>query len=190
MNKIIEKIPTSWEEVTIRDYEALSEISITENSEADNLFVGIDNTLKVLSYFTETSIEELEKLPMTEITSMSKRLDFMMQPVKTEKKSKIKWKKVEEITYNDFILYQQFSADFFKNLHLLIPAFSKEKISEEEVLNLSVVDMTTAFFFLKKLAEKSLKRTAFYLKADQINGKIAAKILKLVYKLKWKKKKQ
>ena len=49
MNKnIIEKIPTAWKDVKVKDYQKLSEIVVTESGELDNLFVGIDNTIKVL----------------------------------------------------------------------------------------------------------------------------------------------
>jgi hypothetical protein len=185
MNKnIIEKIPTAWKDVKVKDYQKLSEIVVTESGELDNLFVGIDNSIKVLSAFTGMTVEELEALPMNEVTQMSKRLDFMLTLPEINKKSIIKWKKLEEITYNDFILFNQFGNDFFKNLHLLIPAFSKTKISEEEVLDMNLEDMHTAFFFLRKHVIKSLKRTVFYSKVKMKNQQIAEKMIKLVYKQK------
>jgi len=175
MNKnIIEKIPTAWKDVKVKDFEKLTELTIVEpDGKYNNLFVGIDNSVNVLSVFTGISAKELNSIPINEVIPLMNRLEFMKEMPQVNKKSKIKWKNVDEITYGDYILYQQFgNEDFFKNLHLLIPAFSKEKILEEDVLNMNLEDMHTAFFFLRKDVTKYQKHIQNYLKMKKWMGQI------------------
>lgn len=183
IKETLEKLPASWEEVTIGTYiNKLSDIVISESE--DETFDGMDNTVKLLSALTGETVEDLEAIPMNDILVLSKKVDFMVNFPKTKNESKIKWKSASEITYNDFILFQQLRPEFFKNLPLIIPAFSKEKISPDEVLKMNVVDMMESFFFLNKQTKKSVNHMKASLRMKLLKMKVKERIIKIVSKKK------
>ena len=193
VEEIYNKLPSKWEDVSIAKFAKFGAIKIsgpvysenetTADVDIENLFVGADNTLKAISILADVLVEDLEDLPLVSILNLSKKIEFISEAPLPNRKCAIKWKSAAEMTYNDFILFQQFQKDFMNNLPLLIPAFAKTEISEEEAMNMNVVDAQTAFFFFKKHLKKSHRNMKFYLEAKKIEHKI-----KSWMKIPWKMK--
>lgn len=189
INEILDKLPSNWSEVKVSDFIKLGEIDIIESADFNNQLDGIENTLQVISVFTDIPVSELEEYTYLELLPMGKKLDFMLTLPEVKKESSIKWKSISDITYNDFVVYQQVATNLYQNLHLIIPAFSVNKISAEEALEMSVEEIHTAFFLLRKDVKKYLKRMKFYLKLRLLKLQ-SKKILKMIYQPKLKTLKQ
>jgi hypothetical protein len=153
---IFQNLPSKWEEVTIADFIKLSEIEVDENyileegKIVENLFVGHNNIIKVISVLTNVTVDEIENYSFQSIAKLSKKLDFMLVEPVPNKTSKLKWKSVNEISYDGYVTFQQFGNDFMKHLAIIIPKFVKNEVSEEEILKMNMVDAYTAFFFAKE----------------------------------------
>lgn len=159
--KIHEKLPANWEQVTLSDFIKLGDIDIKENKDGLD---GIENSLMVISILTETSIETLENLPMSDLIELGKKIDFIQVEPAPKKKSLFEWKKPNEITYNDFVTYQTLSVDSYKNMPLIIKAFIKNGFDESEILKMPITEVMTGFFLQRQAALKSINHTIYILK--------------------------
>lgn len=178
LKDILAKIPSSWKEVKIKDYIELGKIELDLSKEFNDVVTDTDNNLKVISIFTGVPVSELENFSMLEIGKMSEKLSFMESLPVVNKSSKINWKSVEEITYNDYVVFQQFGLDPYNNLHLIIPSFSKYKVSPDVVLEMNVEDVHTAFFLLRKTVKKSTNNMKRYLRIQLLKAKLKERMKK------------
>lgn len=154
--KILDKLPSNWTEVTLRDYIKLSGIKVVETDDVDGMSVGIGNTLEVISVLSETSVERLEELPMQDILVLGKKVDFISIEPTITKSGDATFKSLEEITYNDFVTTNEIlSKEPFKNMHKIIKCFSKKKITEDEALDLTMPEVMNGFFLQRQGLKKS-----------------------------------
>ncbi len=186
--ELVEKLPGSWDELKLKDYQKFTEIEVSEQDEFDGLAIGVDNTLKVISTLSGVSIDNLEQLSYAALQPIAAKIAFMLDVPKPGKESSIKWKTLEEITYNDFITFMQLSKEPFVNLHKIIKAFSKIEMTEEQVADLSTQDAVTGFFLLRqqnrKFFNNSIKSSAIKLFKQTIR-----ELLKTPFRVKWLKAK-
>ncbi|GAA4326157.1 hypothetical protein [Flaviaesturariibacter amylovorans] len=159
---LIQSLPSSWDELPLKDYIKLTQVEIADQDPEDplNLFTGLDNTIRVAAVLTNTPIDALEALPASIVMEMGKKLAFISEPLKPSKKGLIQWKDVESVSYDDFVTFQQLSKNPLPNLHLLIKAFSKNKLTEDEILNLSTQEAMSGFFTLRMYVRKYFKTTS------------------------------
>lgn len=178
--ELIKSLPGYWEELKLKDYIRLTDIQVKEDNtdEFTGLFNGMDNTIQVASILSGMEPNDLESLPMGDIGAIGAKLSFLSQEFIPSNKSSIKWKDIEGCTYNDYITFLNLSKDPIKNLTHIIKAFSKDKLTDEQVSNLSVQDVMTGFFLLRILVKKYLKRSIRYSKM---------KVMGQVIKETWKK---
>jgi hypothetical protein len=141
----------------LKDFLKLTDIAIEEEDEFDGMFVGVNNTIKVLSTLSNVPANEIEALPMHQMNKLAKKIEFTTALPKTDAKSKIIWKKLDEVTYGDFTTFQMLSKDPIPNLPVIIKAFSKDEITEEQVLDLDVETCFNGFFFLLNHVKVSTK---------------------------------
>lgn len=158
-NMNFENLPTSWDNFRFEDYMKCIDINLSEGnlSEVDELFSGLDNTIRVISALTNVPLSELENADLSLITSLAKRLSFMVELPKEKSTSTLNWKNVDEVNYNDFVTFISLSKDPIHQLPLIIKTFSKEPLTEEQINNLSVSEVYSGFFSLRKLALKSMR---------------------------------
>ena len=166
IQEIIERLPGSWSEMKLRDYQKIAHVKITESDDAFNMFVGVDNTIKVISALTGINVEELEKLSMADLVKAANRLEFMAAMPDKVKNGKIKWKQLEEIKYDDFVAYNMLQGDLFNNMPTIITCFSyKEKykdgvddmfvrFTKEEIEEMGMDEVHTGFFLLRSIMMK------------------------------------
>ncbi len=163
VKKIYDKLPSSWEQLKLKDFKKLTNVEIVEEDAlTDDLFVGADNTIRTISSLTDTPVELLENLPFNALKMLADKIGFLNEAPEIQKESVINWKKPDEITYSDFTFYQTIADDVFNNMELVIKSFSKTKLSDEEILELNMKDVNTAFFLLGKDVQKSLRNQIFY----------------------------
>ena len=144
-----EQIPASWDDVTLNQFQKIMTVEIEEDSDVLN---GVQNTLGVISKLTDVPINELEDLPMGEIQKLAKKLDFIVVPPTSDKKdSVIKWKSLDEITYNDYVNFIQLREKMTENLHVFVKNFSKVDMTDEEILALPIEEVLVGFFLLKQM---------------------------------------
>lgn len=155
LKSIIDSLPSSWYEVSLKQFQTLVTSEITET---DDLFNGVTNTLEMVSKLTGIESKELENLLMRDITEIANKLSFTNEEPKPKKESIIVWKKVDEITFNDFITFTQIDeTKRLENIHVFIKNFSTSKLSDEEILNLPITEVITGFFLLRKQLNKYLR---------------------------------
>lgn len=154
MKELLNKLPSSWEQVTLKQFQDLALIPITEDG---TIFDGIENSIAVISYFTGLSIDELESMSMIDLGKLGNKLNWMVTPPESTKESIIKWKKVEEISYSDYLTFIAFKDKQIENLHVFIKAFSHTTLSQEEILQLPTTECVTGFFLFRKQLRQSLK---------------------------------
>lgn len=149
----LNKLPKSWDEITLDQFQKLSKIEIK-----DGEFAGIENTISVIGILTETPVEDLETLSMKELMMLGDRIRFIStKPEPSKKTSLTKWKDLESITYNDYIVYVQNQNDILTSLDEFVKQFSKSELSKEEVLQLPITDVLQGFFLYRKKLRQSMK---------------------------------
>jgi hypothetical protein len=153
IEEIIELIPSGWDNMKLSTYLKFSDIIIKEDE--TDIFNGFDNTLMIVSKITNIPFKELEKLPMGDVIKIGQKINYISNLPKV-KRSKLKWKELNEITYDDFITFLQVEEKTLSNIHTFIANFTKNKLTEEEVLNMSVEEVWSGFFLFKKKLMKSL----------------------------------
>jgi len=158
--EILKKLPSSWDTFKLKDYMKCVDIEISEGheNEIDELLSGLDNTLSVISKLTDVSIKELELLDFNFIHQCGTMLSFMTELPKSVKSCSIKWKSVEEVSYNDFVSFLTLSKDAVHSLPEIIKTFSKDKFSDDEINEMSVAEVYTGFFMLRMYHRKFLNR--------------------------------
>lgn len=153
--ELLKKLPASWDEVTLAKFQLLTTTEITETEDILN---GMENSIAVISKLTGVSIDELESMSMNDLAILSNKLTFMLTPPQSNQKTSVLvWKKLHEITYNDYVNFIQLQDKQLENMHVFIKSFSKTELTEEEVLQLSIPECLTGFFLLKKMLQKYLK---------------------------------
>lgn len=153
-NKIYNSLPSSWEDFRFEDYLKCIDIPIKEGEELTD---DLDNTLAVIEAITGVSVKELEDLDMVTISAFANKLAFMKEMPKGGKSS-IDWKKVEEITYNDFVSFATIQKDAVRGMGDIIKQFSKNGLTDEEINEMSVQEVHAGFFTLRKYLRKYMRR--------------------------------
>lgn len=172
MKVLLKKIPGNWHELKLSTYQQLTKIEITEN---DDMLNGIENTIKVLAVLTGEPVETFETIPFSELQTLGNKVNWISTPPTPDVKSRIKWKAIDDITFNQFITYNQLQNEPLSNLHLIIKDFSKTKMSEVQILNMPADDALTALFFFKNQLMKSANHLTMW---QRMKDKMIARQMK------------
>lgn len=175
IKKVIELLPSSWYELKLQQFKKMLDLEVSEYGDFEGLFDGVDNTLKVLSVLTGIETDILESMNIKDIQAMANKISFISkEPDIKGYKGSIKWKRIDEVTYSDYVTFITLSNEPLKNIELIIQSFSIEKLTVDEINNLSMIEVHAAFFILMKLLKKSIlnttKRTASKLIKQTIVG--------------------
>jgi hypothetical protein len=152
--ELINSIPSSWDTLTLRQFQKIIDIVPVEE---DSLFVGVNNSMKVIAALTGRSEEQISSMDIPTVTAMAERLNFMLTEPDKRGKTVLKWKQVDKITYNEYVTFLTVSKDPLHNLHTLIQAFSTNDLTDEQVLNLSMQEVHVGFFILVRHVRKYVK---------------------------------
>jgi hypothetical protein len=91
------------------------------------------------------------------LQTLGNKLSFMTKQPEPLKESVLEWKRLDEITYNDYVSFIQLQQNQMENLHLIIKLFTKNDLFEEQILALSVPEFVTGFFLFRKELKQYLK---------------------------------
>lgn len=180
-------LPDSWEAMKLYHYKKILNVNIKESDkDGFNLFVGADNMLNVISALTDIPVEQFEELPAYQFAVLCNHLNYINELPKPDKKTSIRWKSVNEISYADFVIYQQSESNLLENVDLIIQAYSKNKYTSDVVNNLSMLDIYNGFFLLNKLTKKFIKRSILY-SVKTLMKQWMMKAIKRVLPRRWQK---
>jgi hypothetical protein len=161
MKEVYDKLPGSWAELKFKDFKKILDIPVSESDEMDGIFNGQDNSIKTLSVLSGVSVEELYQVDLVTITALTNKIDFIMvEPDPKQAKSSLKWKEIDKISYGEYITFVMLSQQPFKNLDLLIQAFSLEELTTDQIQELSMLEVYAGFFTLNQTVEKYMKTMA------------------------------
>lgn len=177
--KIYDLLPGNWNDFKLKDFQKVVDVEISEGDEMLSSFTGTDNILKVISKLTDTPLEELQQLPYFQAGYLSEKLNFLSELPKTGKTSVIQWKNVDEISYNDYVTFQNLQHQSLQNLSTIIKAFSKNDMTEEQIGELGMEEIMTGFFLLQKVVKKYITNTKRSLIKKLIKQTIQEKIKRL-----------
>jgi hypothetical protein len=181
--EIIKLIPSSWDELTLAKFQLLTECIIEEDG---TMLAGMENTIQVISKLTDIPVEDLEEYSMNDLQTIAAKLDWMLVLPVAKKKSIIKWKELDEISYNDYISFLQIQDKPFENLHIIIKNFSHTELTKEEILNISTAEAFTGFFLCRKKLAKYLNRSIKSTLIKLIWQRIKMKLKVVLNKISWK----
>lgn len=174
--ELLNKLPSSWEQLKLKDYIKLS--PVLNESDKDNDLVDdeiytikhlsdLDMSVQIISLLTDTPVEDIEALSMLEVNQLIEKLAFI-GTVPQAGKPKIAYKAFDELSYDNFITFQKLSMDFTKegilssaigNLPVMLSLFAKDPNHNPEfIANLSMVECIPGFFTVKRNTEKYLQR--------------------------------
>jgi hypothetical protein len=158
--EIYNKLPASWNDVSLGLYQKLTRCQIHEDNE---LFNGIHNTLEIVSKATDIPVEELEGLPMVDLMAFGTKLSFMaVQPVIGKDTGKLKVKDINKVTYNEFIEGIQLKDNHLENLNQYVRIYADTNLTNEEILQLPVIEVLSFFFsyqeYLKKYTRHLIRK--------------------------------
>lgn len=154
--EVYDKLPASWDELKLKSFLKLTDLQIEETDDFDGILVGVDNSLKVIATLADVTVEELEALPIREITKIANKIAFISE-LPVADKSSIKWKAIDTVSFNDFIVFKTLAQEPIKNMPSIIKSFSKNELTDEQILDMSTTDAYAAFFLLLQSVKKSVR---------------------------------
>lgn len=155
IEELLTKLPSNWNEISIWQFQTLTECAITDDNDGLD---GIQNSLEVISKLTGEHLDVLEQLPMSQINQLGNKLSFMVNPPELTKDTLLKWKTLDEITFNDYITFLQVQKEPMKNLALIVKTFTKSDFTEADILAMPVTEFNSGFFLFSKESNQYLKR--------------------------------
>ncbi len=182
MKELLNKLPQSWEQVTLEQFQKMSSTPITEEG---TIFDGMENSIAVMSKLLDVSVDELESMSMIDLATLGNRISFMTTEPQPDKTSPIKWKKVEEISYNDFLVFIQLQDKQLENLHTFIKTFSHTTLTEDEILQLPITQVIWGFFLFRNQLRQSLKASIKSTRQQLVKHLIKKKLQEFKQKMKW-----
>lgn len=179
LNEILSVLPSSWTDIKLNHFIKISAIPINEEGVIE---ATMENTINLISILSGATVDELEEFPMSMIAKLNHKIAFIYTEPEIQKESQIKWKTVNEITYGDIVVYDKHFKGNFNNIHLVIKAFSKEPLTEEQILDMNMLEIHSAFFFLKLSVQKFITDSQTSL-INKFKDRKVKKILQHHYKV-------
>ncbi len=179
--QLLKQLPSKWEEVTLRQFNKLTTTDITDNGDE---FDGIQNVISIIAILTDSTVDEIESLPMKDLQELGSRLNFITTQATPSKTTRFKWKRLSDVTYNDYVSFIQLQDKQLENLHVFIKNFSTTELSEEDILELPITECLAGFFLFKKQVQLSVKSLILSTKARIAKLKMIAKLKELKKKIK------
>lgn len=177
VKELLNQLPGSWSELKLKQFLAVMDVEVDDSNKEDQ-FSSIDYTIQVIHQITGVDVDSLEALPLFAIHQLGEKMSFMLEQPQPLKRSPLKLKTIDELSYDDFVTFSVMSKDPIRNLPLLIKTFSQDKITEDQVKEMNMVDCQTVFFFVHKRLKKylnrsiqSLKRTVWIQETNQKKNK-------------------
>ena len=160
--EILELVPDSWNKVKFKFYQDhLLKLDMTPTQDPLEM---LDRYCDIAAIFVGMSSDIVRQFPMTTINKITERLQFLNEKPKRLKETKYRWiKKLDDPSYDTYITFmkvsEQLNSGDWSNFPLMIKTICLDTITDEEVMELTMDEVETAFFFLRKSLLKSLEPT-------------------------------
>lgn len=158
-------LPKSWDDVCYKDYQKILNIAASDIS-------NIDKTIETISILTGISVDDLNSITPLQLHAIQKQLSFFQEQPQPKKSNKISIKKIDNLTWNEYVDYTQSVTNNNKDLLFYIECFSKVKREVLESLSVSEV------FFLKNQLGLNMKRFMY---------RSVVFLIRMTIRLTWKK---
>ena len=170
----MKKLPNNWNDLTFGDYmKTLSIKDIPEGlTQEQTVVYNMKRSVDLIVLLTGKTAEEINSMQSSVVMGYMKNLSFLGTEIPVTK-IKHKAKKVEEITYEDFINYINYtrSENAVLNLPKILPLFIRD-LTEDQILSLPTDYVFGCFFLLKKTARKYYRYSLFRTMRQIIRYKI------------------
>ena len=184
--ELLDKIPGSWGEMTLSKYHdwITTADAPIESDSVDNMFVSLENSINVSSYFLGFSPDIIKQFPITTVNKINSKLAFLGSVPEPLKKPKYNWiTKIEDISTNDWIIYlkifDQLRNEDYRNFKLLVRTCCKDELTDEQLDNITLDEVETGFFLLRRLLRKYGISIAKSLKGIIMKQKMKTRINRL-----------
>lgn len=177
--EILNKLPSNWQELKLKDYIKLAPaINDDDSAMVDpdywtkQYLTDLEKNIQIISLLTDTAVEVIEAFTMAQLDELVTKVSFLNEAPKSPKTS-VKYKEFNQLSYDNFITFQKLQTDFtpdkiltsaIHNLPMMLSVFSKDSLSEDYFLNLSMPEIIAGFFLLTRNIEKYLR----HLKASSL----------------------
>lgn len=165
MKELIEKLPKNWNEVTLEMYLRVLDVELDNDLEIGdeecNLQV-IDNVLIMTAALIREDVKKFRQLETTDILKIYAVMQFLnievtphVLPIETMKKD-------IDFSYDNLITYSQLTKDksrILHNLPAIIKTYLNKDVTDEQVLQMNMVDVMTVFFFVNAKLKAYLTTT-------------------------------
>ncbi|MFT3912248.1 MAG: hypothetical protein QM737_22665 [Ferruginibacter sp.] len=184
VKEILSLLPATWSELKLKDFLIISSIQNEVDEDLGETFNQANIDFKIISVLSGDSIDELENLTLQDIAQLTNKISFLSKEPVIDKKNKINWKSVEEITYGDLIVFHRyFKGNIDNNIHHIIKSFSKDDLTEDAILQMNMQDLNTGFFFLRLSVRKFIQRSQRSLVKQLKTMGMKKEVKKLLYKI-------
>lgn len=175
--QILNKLPGNWNELSLKTYIKLSPVLNDSDKEpelynedifTEKLEADVDKNIQIISLLTDVPVEVLlTGYTMNQFEGFVSKLMFLATPPVTGKPV-INYITFDKLTYDGFITFNKMQRDLsdegilgsaINNLSTMLSIFSKDKLTPEQIENLSMPEVIAGFFTVAKNLEKSLKRS-------------------------------
>lgn len=191
--EILNMLPSSWADITLETFmNKFLPLKISDIDDVDDIFITMENSIKVASIFLNLPSDIIRQFPISTIKEINKKLLFLAEKPKPLEKSEYRWiKKIEEPSYDIFILYlkvsDQMTKEDFSNLPAIIKNICLDELNDEQILQMKMSEVETGFFLLRKCLMKLLQSTAHPLVMDLEKNKMETKLKKIKGLIRFKK---
>lgn len=175
--QILNTLPGNWQELTLKTYIKLSPVLNDSDKEpelynedifTEKLEADVDKNIQIISLLSDVpEAILLTGYTMNQFEELVTKLMFLATPPVTDKPT-INYISFDQLTYDGFITFNKMQKDFtdegilgnaVSNLPMMLSIFSKDKLTPEQIENLSMPEVIAGFFTVAKNLEKSLKRS-------------------------------
>ena len=170
---LLNKLPASWNELTIADFKKLNPIieKLIKNEDIN----AVDIHIEILSTLLDVTPIEIESLPIADVIELSKKIAFVNETPIAKGKTSFRWKDVTDITYSEYILFMNLKGSILDNTDNFIKYFAKDKLTTEEINQMSVQELINGFFLFNRMLTKSVKSSIWQTKLKLMKQKMILK---------------
>lgn len=143
--EIFNIIPKSWSEFTLEQY--LRTLTITDDPNVMTDVQNIEQGSQLLAALSGVDKSVIDGLTYKEFLWLQSSLKWMQEKPADNCDVEKLYKGIDEITLDEYILFQNYQSNPIEVLPILISTLRKEKVSIEETLRLPMSEVIPAVFF-------------------------------------------
>lgn len=157
-------LPTKWEDIKLKDYLKICDAIITLDDDIDEFeyqLQMVDNVFSIVSKLTGISLNELFSIEVGDISKVVSDMSFIFFDVAPNPVPHLQFKKDIDVSYGNYITFSNLTMDeknISKSLPIILQSFLVN-VTEDEVLDMNIVDVMGVFFCHHRSLKEYLKRT-------------------------------